>query len=127
MLTKTSRAIRRARKSAKKAIREFPSIVGEINANELLIISAQAAQRDIESKAFDDDSFGEDKFTTTPYLEGLSQMSSHQQSLVPQRMVQAILEDEAEVSTLRATLVPPATRKERLQAVLELSTSKLQH
>jgi hypothetical protein len=127
VLTKTSRAIRRARKSAKKAIREFPSIVGEINANELLIISAQAAQRDIESKAFDDDSFGEDKFTTTPYLEGLSQMSSHQQALVPQRMVQAILEDEAEVSTLRSTLLPPAIRRERLQAALELSTSKLQH
>jgi hypothetical protein len=127
VLTKTSRAIRRARKSAKKAIREFPTIVGEINANELLIISAQAAQRDIESKAFDDDSFGEDKFTTTPYLEGLSQMSSHQQSLVPQRMVQAILEDEAEVSTLNATLVSPAIRRERLQAALELSTSKLQH
>jgi len=127
VLTKTSRAIRRARKSAKRAIRNFPSIVGEINANELLIISAQAAQRDIESKAFDHDSFGEDNFTTTPFLEGLSQMSSHQEELVPQRMVQAILEDEAEVSTLSSTLLPPAIRKEKLQTALDLSISKLQH
>ena len=127
MLTKVSRAVRRARKSARKAILKFPRIIAEVNANELLIISAQAAQRDIESKSFDSDSFGEDKFTTTPYLESVSQILNHQEKLVPQREVEAILEDEAEIKVLQASLISPALRQESLEKSLELANSRLQH
>lgn len=127
MLGRVSRSVRKARKSARRAISKFPNIIGEVNANELLIISAQAAERDIESKSFDSDSFGEDKFTTTPFLEGVSQTLGHQEKLVPQRHVEAILEDEAEIKVLEASISGPALRQEVLDKSLSLAQTRLAH
>ena len=127
MLGKGSRAVRKARKSARKTLLKFPNIIGEVNANELLIISAQAAERDIASKSFDNDSFGEDEFTTTPYLEGVTQTLTHQEELVPQREVEAILEDEAEIKVLQASLIRPALKQENLEKSLDLAESRLEH
>jgi hypothetical protein len=127
VLGRVSRSVRKARKSARRAISKFPNIIGEVNANELLIISAQAAERDIESKSFDSDSFGEDKFTTTPFLEGVSQTLGHQEKLVPQRHVEAILEDEAEIKVLEASISGPALRQEVLDKSLSLAQTRLAH